>query len=216
MLASAPPPTPSGVTRSPVAPNARLSIAHSRGLQECYGASSILQDASEDSWRGPYGVAEDVMIEPDGEAGSGPRRGPALAVRPIHVRALSSGAPSPPCSSTFRLLIQQGCDLARINVRLVVPEEPRVGEFRQLLALQRLDRGLDALVADPHRVLRDRTRHGALPDGVHLLLARVVADDDDLARLLQLDHRIQDPDRRALVGTEKSLEVRMRLDDGFG
>ena len=60
--------------------------------------------------------------------------------------------------------------------------------FGKRLALERLDRGLDALVADADRVLGDGARFNAALDGVDLLLAGVVADDHDLAFLLQFLH----------------------------
>ncbi len=51
-------------------------------------------------------------------------------------------------------LIQNGRNLRIIDIGLVIPIEAGVDEFRELLALERLDCILDSLVADANGVLR--------------------------------------------------------------
>src|SRR4029079_14899209 len=85
-----------------------------------------------------------------------------------------------------------------------------------LLALDRLDGGLDALVADTDGVLRYRACHDAAAHGVLLLLAGVVPDDDDLPLHAKLLDRIEHADGGALVGAEDALDARMRLEDRLG
>ena len=57
---------------------------------------------------------------------------------------------------------------------------------------------------------------GAGADGVHLLLAGVIADHHELAFHLQLFHGVQHTDDRAFVGAEVTLQVRVGSDDGLG
>ena len=106
------------------------------------------------------------------------------------------------------LLVEHGGDLRVVDVRLVVPVEAGVDRLRQLLALDGLDGRLDALLADADRVLGDRAGHQAAVDRVDLGLAGVEADDLDLALHAELLDRVDDADRRALVGAEDALEVR--------
>src|SRR5436853_278311 len=104
------------------------------------------------------------------------RSASAMTTIPRWGRITRTGSSPPPPRV---LLVQQRRDLLGVDVRLVVPEESGVDVLRQLLALERLDGRLHALVADPDRVLRDRPGHDAAPDRVQLGLARVVADDGD-------------------------------------
>ncbi len=75
-----------------------------------------------------------------------------------------------------------------------------------------LDCGVDALVADTDRVLGDGAGFGAAADGVHLLLARVVADHDQLAGHVQFLHGIQHTDDRAFIGAEVTLQIGVRAE----
>src|SRR5438132_7669168 len=125
-------------------------------------------------------------------------------------RRRSATAPSG-SSSSFRLLVQQRRDVRVVDVRLVVVLEAGVDVLRERLTLEGVDRGLDAFEADADWVLGDRARLGPAADGVHLLLAGVVADDRDLSRLARLFHAVEHADRRSLIGAEDALEVRVRL-----
>src|SRR6267378_5133888 len=114
------------------------------------------------------------------------------------------------------LVVEQRLHRSRVDVRLVVPLEPGVDVLLHLLALDRLGSRLDALVADADRILRDRAGLDTAADRILLLLPGVVADDDDLAFLVELLHRVEHADDRTLVGPEDALQVRVRLDDGLG
>ena len=73
---------------------------------------------------------------------------------------------------------------------------------------------IDDARADADRVLGDRARHQAGADLVLLFLAEVVADEHDLlAGFLDADRRAF---RRAFVGAEDALEVRVRLEVRLG
>src|SRR5437879_6855560 len=130
-------------------------------------------------------------------------------------RRARATAPSLFFARSFSLLVQEWRDVGCVDVRLVVVLEARVDVLVELLALDRLERRLDALEADADRVLRDRPGLGAAADRVQLLLARVVADHDDLAGLARFLHAVQHADRGALVRAEHALEVRVRLQDGL-
>src|SRR4051812_1762462 len=80
-----------------------------------------------------------------------------------------------------RSVVQCCGDLGVVDVGLVVPVEAGVDDLGQLLALDCLHGRFYRLVADAHRILRDGAGHYAFADSILLLLARVVADDDDLA-----------------------------------
>src|SRR2546428_4223599 len=120
-------------------------------------------------------------------------------------------SPAPVLASSFSLLVQQCGDIGLVDVRLVVPLEAGIDVLVELLALDCLHGGLDALEPDADRVLCDRAGLEAAADRVKLLLTRVVADDGDLARLAGLLHPIEDADDRALVGAEEPLEIRVGL-----
>src|SRR5579859_3910670 len=90
-----------------------------------------------------------------------------------------------------RSVVQDRLDLGIVDIRLVVPVEAGVDVLRQRLTFDGFYRGIDALVADPDRVLRDRAGFHATAHRVGLLLARVVADDDDFAGLVGFFDRIQ-------------------------
>src|SRR5882672_6253908 len=114
-----------------------------------------------------------------------------------------------------RSVVQDRLDLGIVDVGLVVPVEAGVDIFRQRLTFDGFYRGIDALVADTDRVLRDRPGFDAAAHRVRLLLARVVADDDDFAAFVELFDGVQDPDDRAFIGAKEALQVRMRLHHGF-
>src|SRR6266851_657072 len=115
-----------------------------------------------------------------------------------------------------RSVVQDRLYLGVVDVGLVVPVEASVDILGQRLAFDGFYRGIDTLVADADRVLRNGARFHAAAHRVSLLLARVVANDDDLAALVELFDRVQDADDRALIGAEKPLEVWMSLHHGFG
>src|SRR5450759_5164260 len=98
-------------------------------------------------------------------------------------------------------------DLRVVDVGLVEPGEAGVDGLRQGLAVDRVDRRVDALRADADRVLGDRAGLDAAGDRVDLLLAGVVADGHDLALVAGLLERVEDALDGALVGAEEALEV---------
>src|SRR6218665_222189 len=111
-------------------------------------------------------------------------------------------------------IVQNGGDLGVVDIVLVVPVKAGVDHLGQLLALERLDGGLHGLVADAHRILRDCAGHHAGPDRILLLLARVVADDHQLA--LHLFDAVDLAHGRAFIGAEDALQIRVGLQDGLG
>src|SRR6202158_1101951 len=115
-----------------------------------------------------------------------------------------------------RSVVQHRLDLGIVDVGLVVPVVASVDVLGQRLALDGFHRGVDALVPDANRVLGNGAGFDTTPHGVGLLLARVVANDGDLAVLVELFHRVQNADNRALIGAEEPLEVRVRLHHSFG
>src|SRR5207302_8829638 len=123
--------------------------------------------------------------------------------------------PRPLLARSFGLLVQQRRDVRRVDVRLVVPVEARVDVLRYRLLVQYLPGRLDRLESDADRILGDRAGLVAAADRVHLLLAGVVPDDHDLARLTRFLHAVEHADGRTLVRAEDALEVRVRLQDRF-
>src|SRR5437588_8003309 len=123
--------------------------------------------------------------------------------------------PRPLLARSFGLLVQQRRDVRRVDVRLVVPVEARVDVLRYRLLVQYLPGRLDRLEPDADRILGDRAGLVAAADRVHLLLAGVVPDDHDLARLTRFLHAVEHADGRTLVRAEDALEVRVRLQDRF-
>src|SRR5215203_363818 len=121
--------------------------------------------------------------------GAGPR-----GSRPKTVRYGTTARTAGPGRSQ-ELLVKDRLDLGVVDVRLVVPEEPRVDRLRHALAVDGLDRRRDALLADADRVLGDRAEHQAAVDGVDLGLARVVAHDGELALHVELVHGVDHADR---------------------
>src|SRR5882762_1647149 len=117
---------------------------------------------------------------------------------------------------TRLLVVEQRLHLLRVDVGLVVPLEPGVDVLLHFLALDRLGGRLYALVADADRILRDRAGLDTAADRVLLLLPGVVADDHDLAFLVELLHRVEHADDRTFVGAEDPFQIRVRLDDGLG
>src|SRR5229473_5714945 len=103
-------------------------------------------------------------------------------------------------------VVQHRLDLGIVDVGLVVVVEAGVDILRQRLTLDGFDRGIDALVTDADGVLGDGTLHETTANRVGLGLARVVADDGDLAGLIQLLYRVDDANCRAFIGTEEALE----------
>src|SRR6478609_3691335 len=104
------------------------------------------------------------------------------------------------------LLVEDRLDLGVVDVRLVEPVETGVDVLRERFAVDRVDRGVDALGADADRVLRDRAGLDATVDGIELLLPRVVADGHDLVLVAGLLERVED----ALDRAEEALQVRVR------
>src|SRR6266851_8677265 len=115
-----------------------------------------------------------------------------------------------------RSVVQDRLYLGIVDVGLVVPVEACVNILGQRLAFDGFYGGIDALVADADRVLRNRTGLDATSHCVSLLLARVVADDDELAALVELFDRVQDADDRAFISAEEALQVRMGLHHCLG
>src|SRR5258708_14389912 len=111
------------------------------------------------------------------------------------------------------LLVQQRRDVRLIDVRLVVVLVPGVDVLIELVALDGLDRGFDALEADADRVLGDRAGLGAGADRVHLLLTGVIAAHTNLAGPPRFLHALHHSDGRALVRAQDALQVRVRLQD---
>src|SRR5215207_2418335 len=159
------------------------------------------------------------------------RRPPSVTRSTPEPRHPSTSWPTPPrdrgeCTAKGRrpqptplrgirpLLVEDGLDLLVIDVRRVVPVVAGVDGLRQLLAVERLDGGLHRLVADADGVLRDRADHEAVADRVHLRLARVEADHDELRRVdAELLDGLHDTDRRTLVRAVDALEIGVRRDD---
>src|SRR3954464_3682549 len=108
---------------------------------------------------------------------------------------------------TAVLLVEDGLDLGVVDVGLVEPVEAGVDVLRERLAVDRVDRGVDALGADADRVLGDGAGLDAAVDGVELLLARVVAHGQDLLLVAGLLERVEDALDGALVRAEEALEV---------
>src|SRR3954452_20901153 len=107
------------------------------------------------------------------------------------------------------LLVEDRLDLGVVDVRLVEPVESGVDVLRERLAVDRVDRGVDALGADADGVLGDGAGLDAAVDGIELLLARVVADGQDLLLVAGLLEGVEDALDGALVRTEEALEVRV-------
>src|SRR4029079_18058131 len=89
-------------------------------------------------------------------------------------------APEYAAWTSLVLLVEDRLDLGVVDVRLVEPVEAGVDVLRKRLAVDRVDRGVNALCADPDRVLGDLARLDAAIDGIELLLPGVVADGHDL------------------------------------
>src|SRR5205823_1834040 len=136
-------------------------------------------------------------------------------IRTDRGRRRSATAPRPLLARSFGLLVQQRRDVRRVDVRLVVPVEARVDVLRYRLLVQHLPGRLDRLEPDADRVLGDRAGLVAAANRVHLLLAGVIPDDHDLARLTRFLHAVEHADGRTLVRPEDALEVRVRLQDRF-
>src|SRR6266849_8311469 len=115
-----------------------------------------------------------------------------------------------------RSVVQDRLYLGIVDVGLVVPVEASVDILGQRLAFDGFYRGIDALVADAVRVLRNGAGFDAAAHRVSLLLARVVANDDNFAALVELLDRVQDADDRAFIGAKEALQVRVRLHHGLG
>src|SRR5712692_953275 len=115
-----------------------------------------------------------------------------------------------------RSVVQDRLYLGVVDIGLVVPVEARVDVLWQRLALDGFHRGVDALVADADRVLGNSAGFHATAHRVSLLLARVVANDDQFAALVELFDRVQYADDRALIGAEEPFQVRMSLHHSFG
>src|SRR5207247_707947 len=124
--------------------------------------------------------------------------------------------PRPVLARSFPLLVQQRGDVGRVDVLLVVPVEAGVDVLRHRLLVEHLPGRLDGLEADADRVLGDRACFGPGSDRVHLLLARVVTDDYDLAHLVRLLHAVEHADRRSLVRAEDAFVVRVGLHGRLG
>src|SRR4051812_20878723 len=142
---------------------------------------------------------------------------PASAANRFSSPRRRNGGPRFPCAvppSNLVSVVEHGGDLGVADIRLVVPIEAGVGDLRQLLALERFGRGLHGAGADADRVLGDGAGHLAGLDRGLLLLAGIVADDDDL--LLGLFGAIEHADRRTFVGAEDPLDVRVGLQDRLG
>ena len=127
-----------------------------------------------------------------------------------------SAADSPMFYVVISLVVQHGGDRGIVDVGLIEPLEAGVDVLLELLALHRLDRSFDALVADADRILGDGARFETGADGVLLLLARVVADDGQLAVHVQFLRGIQHADDGTFIRAEVALEVGVRADDGLG
>src|SRR5207237_1191683 len=113
--------------------------------------------------------------------------------------------------SKIESLIQKGLDVRRVDVVLVVPVEAGIDGLGQLFAFYRLHSGLDRFVPDADWVLGNRTRFNSAADSILLLLARIIADNNDLAFLVHLFDAVQNADDGAFVGSEEALEVRVGL-----
>src|SRR3954468_3571495 len=111
---------------------------------------------------------------------------------------------------TAVLLVEDGLDLGVVDVRLVEPVEAGVDVLRERLAVDRVDRGVDALGADADGVLGDGAGLDAAVDGIELLLAGVVADGHDLLLVAGLLEGVEDALDGALVRAEEALEVGVR------
>src|SRR5712691_6678016 len=90
-----------------------------------------------------------------------------------------------------RSVVQDRLYLGIVDVGLVVPVETSVDILRQSFALDGFHRGIDALVADADRILSNSAGFHATAHCIGLLFARVVANDDDFAALVELFDRVQ-------------------------
>src|SRR5215217_3009079 len=116
-----------------------------------------------------------------------------------------------PLSRRYTSVVEDGCDLRIAYVRLVIVEEAGVDDLLELLALESLHGSLDCLVANVDRVLGDSARHETLLNRLLLLLAGIVADDDDFP--VHLPGSVDHADRRTFVGAEDALELRIGLEN---
>ena len=91
--------------------------------------------------------------------------------------------------SMSRLLFVEQCSDDRIvNIGLVEPVEAGVDEFGQGFAIDCFHCSFDAFVTDADGILRDRAGFKAGHDGIQLLLAGIVADNDHIAWPVLVSH----------------------------